>query len=111
MKIDYKLVGRRIREYRERENLTQEELAFAIKTSASYVSRIERAVKKPSLDKIVDIAEILGVTVNDPIYPPTAHNNISRKSSFIKRISQFSPDEQTLLFDKLDAIVNMVSTK
>ncbi|SFQ22808.1 hypothetical protein SAMN04487928_1258 [Butyrivibrio proteoclasticus] len=32
MQIDYKEVGKRIRKYRERLNLTQEDLAFAIKT-------------------------------------------------------------------------------
>lgn len=59
MEIDYKMVGNNIRKYRERNNLTQEELGFAIKTSAAYVSEMERAVKKPSLDKLADIAEIL----------------------------------------------------
>ncbi len=32
MQIDYKEVGKRIRKYRERLNLTQEDLAFVIKT-------------------------------------------------------------------------------
>ena len=111
MTIDYRLLGKRIREYREERNLTQEELGFAIKTSASYVSRIERAVKKPSLEKLVDIAEILGITVNDLIYSPATQHPISKKSNFLKRISQFAPDKQTLLLDNLDSIVDIVTTK
>ena len=113
MEIDYKIVGRRVKEYRNRLNLTQEELAFGIGTSASYVSSIERAAKKPSLDKLADIGEVLGVTVNDLIYPKTFHgDNITDiKSGFLKRLSQYSEAEQSIIFDNLDAIVNIVSAK
>ena len=111
MERDYKMVGNNIRKYRERNNLTQEELGFAIKTSAAYVSEMERAVKKPSLDKLADIAEILGMTVNDFIYPQTTQHSMSKKSNFLRRISQFSPDQQNTLLDNLDAIVDIVSAK
>ena len=111
MKIDYKIVGERIRKYRERCNLTQEDLAFAIKTSAAYVSEMERAVKKPSLEKLADIGEVLGVTVNDFIYPTVIQYSAYRKTNFFKHISQYTPDEQCNLLDKLDALVDMVSTK
>ena len=54
--IDYSEVGKRIRYYRIKEGLTQEQLAFDIETSASYLSNIERGVKKPSLQKVSQIA-------------------------------------------------------
>jgi len=67
--INYSEVGKRIRYYRIKEGLTQEQLAFDIETSASFLSNIERGVKKPSLQKVAQIAEILGVTVEDLISP------------------------------------------
>jgi transcriptional regulator with XRE-family HTH domain len=113
MKIDYVEVGKRIREFREKLDLTQEDLAFAIGTSAAYVSEMERAVKKPSLDKLYEMGEVLGVTVNDFIYPATINDSIiaGLKSGFLKRISRYSLDEQSILLDNLDSIVNIVSTK
>lgn len=66
--LDYRVIGCRIRQYRLARGITQEELAFQINTSAAYVSNIERGIKKPSLQKLSDIAEAMHVTVNDFIY-------------------------------------------
>lgn len=63
--IDYVTIGKRIRYYRQRKGFTQERLAYAINTSPTYISYIERAKKKPSLEKIVQISEVLEVSVND----------------------------------------------
>ena len=68
--IDYQEVGNRIRYYRRKKSVTQEELAFEIQTSAAYVSNIERAIKKPSLAKLVQIAEALGISLEDIISSP-----------------------------------------
>lgn len=113
MEIDYKEVGKRIRKFRERLNLTQEDLAFAIKTSPAYVSEMERAVKKPSLGKLVDIGEILGVTVNDFIYPNHVHldNVTDIEAGFLKRISKYTKEEQDRLLDSLDSLANIVSSR
>ena len=55
--------------YRKRCGYTQEELGLSIDTSGPYISNIERAVKKPSLENLADIAEVLGVTLNDLVSP------------------------------------------
>ena len=65
--IDYIQIGNRIRSYRKQLGFTQESLAFEIQTSAAYLSCIERGIKKPSLEKLVKIAEILDVSVEDLI--------------------------------------------
>ena len=75
--IDYYIVGSRIRQYRIERNITQEELAFQVDTSAAYISNIERGIKKPSLQKLSEIAEVLQVTVNDLIYSNPYTNNTS----------------------------------
>ena len=69
--IDYIQIGKRIRYYRIKRGLTQESLAFEIHTSAAYVSCIERGTKKPSLQKLVEIAEILELSVEDLIPSPS----------------------------------------
>ena len=63
--INYKEIGKRIRYYRTTRGITQEELAYKIDTSASYLSSIERATKKPSLTKLKLIAEALGISLED----------------------------------------------
>lgn len=65
--LDYTEVGRRIKYYRQKRGLTQEQLAFDIHTSAAYISNIERSIKKPSLQKIILISEVLEISVDELI--------------------------------------------
>ena len=62
--LDYISIGKRIRHHRKRRGLTQEQLGLSINTSGAYISNIERAVKKPSLDNLAAIAETLDITIN-----------------------------------------------
>lgn len=66
--IDYMEIGKRIRRFRQERGITQEELAYEIDSSAAYISNIERGIKKPSLQKLFDIADIFQITLNDLIY-------------------------------------------
>ena len=66
--VDYRKIGERIRMYRIRKGLTQEELSFMIETAPSYISSIESGKKKPSLRKLADMAEAMELTVNDFLY-------------------------------------------
>lgn len=86
MKIDYVKLGRRIRHFRKLQGYTQEELALELNTSPAYISNIERGIKKPSLQKLVEIAEHLEITLNDLISPPvTEYNNIIDFESIVKQ--------------------------
>ncbi|MHB8132561.1 MAG: helix-turn-helix domain-containing protein [Mobilitalea sp.] len=57
-------LGNRIREERIRAKLTQEKLAEAVGCNESYIGQIERGMKNPSLEVIVNIANALGCTVD-----------------------------------------------
>ena len=62
--MDYSLLGKRIREERLRLNLTQEKLAEDIGISTSYLGQIERGERSVTLDKLIPLANRLGVTVD-----------------------------------------------
>ncbi|MEY8319183.1 helix-turn-helix transcriptional regulator [Oscillospiraceae bacterium 50-58] len=62
--MDYKKIGKRIRNLRQQQGYTQEALAEAVDRSVPYVSHIERASKKASLETISRIASALNVTVD-----------------------------------------------
>lgn len=72
--IDYIQVGNRIRHYRLLRGFTQEDLAFYVHSSPVYISNIERAVKKPSLEKLCAIAEALDITLNQLLTSPEKVN-------------------------------------
>lgn len=62
--MDYKELRRNIRKYRRIADLTQEQLAEECDCSTSYIGQIENARSKPSVEALVNIANALGVTVD-----------------------------------------------
>lgn len=62
--MDYQKIGKRIRELRLQQGYTQEAFAEAVDLSAPFISHIERASKKASLETISRIAATLNVTVD-----------------------------------------------
>ena len=60
-----KLLGKRIREIRKRQALSQEKLAERAGISAQYVSNIERGTENPTLDLLLRLAEALKVSLGE----------------------------------------------
>jgi len=60
--VNYKLIGQRIKQRRKERCLTQENIAEFLDISVSYVSRVERAVVKISLETLVKVAGFLDVS-------------------------------------------------
>lgn len=54
--------GRAIRKFRERKNMSQEDLALSAQMDRSYVGRVERGEKSVSLDKIWQLCTALEAT-------------------------------------------------
>ena len=67
MQINYQYIGQRIRQERLRNRLSQEQLAELTESSPQYISHIETARKKASLEMILKIANSLDVSVDQLI--------------------------------------------
>ncbi len=74
--MNYKFLGKRIREERNRLNLTQEQLAEDINISTAYIGQIERGERSLTLDKLIKIANRLGVTVDYLLYDYIDSENV-----------------------------------
>lgn len=64
MNIDYKSIGRRIRNARMGLEMTQERLAELVNLSPSHLSNIETGTTKVSLPTIINLANALHVSVD-----------------------------------------------
>lgn len=104
--IDYHIVGARIRQYRQDRGITQEELAFEINTSAAYISNIERGIKKPSLQKLTEIADYLEVTLNDFIYSSSDTCSTYFDRDFQDIISLCTPEKQQSITKNIAEIIH-----
>lgn len=64
MPLNFKLIGLRIKEARATKQMSQTDLAERINMSMQFISQIETAKKHASLESLVRIGNVLGVTVD-----------------------------------------------
>ena len=104
--LDYKEIGNRIRSYRKKSGYTQEQLALSICSSAAYISYIERAIKRPSLQKLSQIADVFGIPLDDLVSqsaPPP--DSLSALPSLL---SERSSRERRLVLNNLKEIIYII---
>ncbi len=78
MEVNYILIGKRIAEIRKSQHVSQMELAEMTDLSISYISHIETARKKPSVESLLKIVNALNVTMDEllsgnQLYDPNAY--------------------------------------
>ncbi len=91
--MDYKRLGKRIREERQRLGLTQAELAEDINISDTYMGAIERGERSLTLDTLVRLVNRLGVTVDYMLADSVIDNNSNIVEQF-KQIIDCQPLER-----------------
>ena len=60
-----KRLGKTIRRFRRKQNLTQEQLAEMVGVTPKYIQYLEAAKRKPSLDTLYRTAKALKIKVKD----------------------------------------------
>lgn len=69
-----KYIGSKIKEFRTKKNIGQEELAEFLHTTSQTISRYELGQRKTGNDILFDLAEYFNVSIND-FFPPTTFDN------------------------------------
>ena len=91
--MDYKRLGKRIREERQHLNLTQAELAEAIDISDTYMGAIERGERSLTLDTLVRLVNRLGVTIDYLLADSVADSDSNIMEQF-RQITDCQPLER-----------------
>lgn len=83
-----KFIGAKIKEYRKKKNLTQEELGKKIGVGLSTISGYERGSSSPDNEKIYALSKVLEVSVND-FFPPIEDEDVlvRAENKFSKKVS------------------------
>jgi len=76
MGIDYKALGKRIKFARTNLDLTQEKLAEKVEISPTHISNIETGSTRVDFSTVVDIANVLGVTLDDLMCDSLIHARV-----------------------------------
>jgi len=65
MTIINKQIGERLKEFREKKGLNQEETAFQAGIDYSYYNQLENGKRNPSIKTLLQICEVLGIDIKD----------------------------------------------
>ena len=103
--INYKALWAKIKEYRKKENITQEQLAEMADISLSHMSNVETASVSVSLPALKLIADALGVTIDELLVD--SYSKKQKKYFYSKKMDLIMEQCETV---EQEIIVNTVST-
>ena len=98
MKINYKLIGRHIKEIRKSKGITQYQLSEQIGISPQFISRIESGIKHPSLETLINIAAVLETTVDGLLLGNQKQDRIIYNKETHDLLKGCNTNEQAFIF-------------
>lgn len=101
--VNYVLIGRRIREVRREQHITQARLAELSGLSTSYMSHIETAYKRPSLESLIHISDSLQVTVDELLNGNQLYNPTEYQTDIDILMADCSHNEKRFIFELISA--------
>ena len=105
--MDPKAIGRRIKQAREKRKLTQEQLAELVFLSPMHVSVIERGVKLPKLETLINIANVLKVTTDELLQDVLEKTTLVANHELSELLDSLSPYDQERILCSLRTFVEM----
>ena len=101
--IDYSSIGSRLKEFRKRRGITQEDVAHDLQVTVAYVSNVENNKVKLNLRVLTYYANRLGVSVDYLLY--SGSSNVNALNAELLSITEFmSDDEKQQLIKVLHAL-------
>ena len=107
-KLDYSIIGAAIKMYRQKSGMSQDTLSEYADITVGYLSKIEKGQCHPSLDVLANIANALGITMNDLFYD----FDISQKSIITRNImlalEECSFKEQEYIYNMIRCLMDFL---
>lgn len=105
MVLDYKLIGIRIKEFRNLRGLTQNQLAELLDISNVYVSRLERGTAKISLEMTYKIAIILDAPIGMLLTGIDQESHDYLDFEINNLLKQCPNDKKNLIYDLIKTVM------
>ena len=102
--MDLCAIGARIKAARERSGLTQEDLAAELEMSPAHISVLERGLKAPKLETLVNIANTLHVSTDMLLQDVVVCATDGLASELSIAISKLPPKEQERILNAVRAL-------
>ncbi|MEQ1844003.1 MAG: helix-turn-helix transcriptional regulator [Nitrospira sp.] len=101
-------VGKRIKIVRQRNGLTQDQLAEQVGLSPKYISGIERGVENPTMDILIRLAKVLGVEPYDLfLFGESEESEKALRKGIEKMVREADREKLQLYFDVMRNILQL----
>ena len=102
--MDLRAIGARIKAARERAGMTQEDLAAELEMSPTHISVLERGLKAPKLETLVNIANALHVPSDMLLQDVVLYAADGLASELSAAVTKLSPKEQERILNAIRAL-------
>ena len=99
MPLNFKIIGRMVKESRLHKRISQADLAEQVDMSASYISHIETAKKQASLESLVRIANVLGVTVDHLLCGNQTNDPAEYQIDLVRLVDDCTSYEKRIIYE------------
>ena len=104
-------IGKRIRQYREEQRMTQEKLAEKTNLSVTYIGMIERGERLPRLDKFIEIANALKVSSELLLSDVLATGYNVKISKLAEQLEKLPEEERKRIYGTVEALIKYSQNK
>ena len=102
--MDLRAIGARIKAARERAGMTQEDLAAELEMSPTHISVLERGLKAPKLETLVNIANALHVSSDMLLQDVVLYAADGLASELSAAVTKLSPKEQERILNAIAGV-------
>ena len=105
MTPDYEIIGKRMKQQRVKNKLTQEEIADKIDTSVAFYNRLETGRSHINLKRMVQIAEILKVPAGYFLNGTNENCEDYLNAEFKSILDKCTPKQQKFIYKVAELVV------
>ncbi len=106
-----KVFGKVLRDFRKKNNLTQEELSEKLGISLKYISRIENGNNGVKTETLIKYMNILGITPNTIFMDLLTNPEAAKNAKISEKIVNLSDEKKDFLSSIIDLLENLDSKK
>ena len=102
-----KVLGEVFKEYRVKNNLTQEKIAEKLGISVKYMSRMENGTGGVKVETLVNYMNILGISPNVIFEKLIIHKDLKTQMKLSKKASELSDEKLDFIISVIDLLENI----
>ena len=102
-------IGKRIRYFRKKQNLSQEKLALEAGINPAFLGHLERGIKSPTATTLAKISDALNITMSELVFFDSEENqNENNIRKITAAIEKLPPEKAKVLTDIVVNIAHMI---